>query len=110
MNYGQSVTHYCLVFSIYRGAKTNEDRVEIKVWFSIHSSDEIVENGKLPLKRLPHFWITFFTTVFLSTALYKLGTFITGTIRRNRKYSPQTFRTNFKLEKRNISGKVQYLP
>jgi hypothetical protein len=60
VNYGQSVMHYCLVFSIYRGAKTNEDRVEIKVWFSTHSSDEIVENVKLPLKRLPHFLDNFF--------------------------------------------------
>jgi hypothetical protein len=47
------------------------------------------------------------TAVPLSTALYKLGTFITGTILANKKYL-QHSGTDFKLEKRNISGKVQW--
>jgi hypothetical protein len=49
------------------------------------------------------------TAVSLCTALYKLGTFITETILANIKYLQQHSGTDFKLEKRNISGKVQRL-
>jgi hypothetical protein len=40
------------------------------------------------------------TAVPLCTALYKLGTFITGTILTNTKYLQQHSGTDFKLEKK----------
>jgi hypothetical protein len=44
----------------------------------------------------------FFATVSLASTLYKLGIFITGTIRRNRKFLPQAFQN--KLQ----SGEKKY--
>ena len=48
-------------------------------------------------------------SVPLAEDLYKLSTYVTGTIRRNRKFLPQAFRTSLKLARRNIFGKVRFL-
>jgi hypothetical protein len=42
----------------------------------------------------------FFTTAYLANALYKLETFVIGTIRTNRKFLPQAFWNTFLIIKK----------
>jgi hypothetical protein len=46
---------------------------------------------------LPHFLDNFFAVISLPIARYKLGTLITGTVCRNRKYLSQAFRNRFQI-------------
>jgi hypothetical protein len=45
-----------------------------------------------------------FATVSLSSALYELGMFITGTIRRNRKFLPHAFRNKLQTGQKKYFG------
>jgi hypothetical protein len=68
-----------------------------------HSRNEVTENGKLYMQ-----WITFLS-VPLAEDLHKLSTYVTGTIRKNRKFLPQAFQNKFEVGEKNYFGKVRFL-
>jgi hypothetical protein len=105
-----SVSHNCLALSIHRGAKTDEDRAEIwRFGLAYTAVTKLLKMGKYLSKGYHIFMNNFLTTVPSATTLYKMGTFITRTIHRNRKYIPQAFSNRFQTGETNISEKVHYV-
>lgn len=93
-----SVTNYCLAFSIYRGAKTDEDKAEIQEHGLAYTVVmKLLQMGNYLSKGYHVFIDNFFTSIPLAKALYEVKTFITGTIRRNRKYLPTNFKNKFQV-------------
>ncbi|XP_043263437.1 piggyBac transposable element-derived protein 4-like [Colletes gigas] len=81
-----SVSNYCLAIYIYRGAGSAADRFEIQENGLAHTVVmKLLTKGNYFSKGYHIFVDNFFTSIPLAKALYDLGTYITGTIRRNRK-------------------------
>jgi hypothetical protein len=97
-----SITNYCLAFYIYRGAKSPVDKTEIVQKGLGHTVvTKLLAMGNYLSKGYHIFIDNFFTSVPLAKYLYSVGTYITGTIRRNRKFIPKQFSKKFDVgEKR----------
>lgn len=93
-----SISHYCLAFSIYKGARTEDDKEEIKKFGLAHTVVmKLMKMGNYLKKGYHIFMDNFFTSIPLASSLYKLQTFITGTIRRNRKFLPKQYQNKFQI-------------
>lgn len=91
-----SVSEYCLAFHIYRGAQSAADRLEIQQNGLAHTVVmKLLTMGNYFSKGYHIFVDDFFTSIPLAKALYDLGTYITGTIRRNRKFLPKSLTEKF---------------
>ncbi|CAL7946858.1 unnamed protein product [Xylocopa violacea] len=91
-----SISKYCLAFYIYRGAQSAADRLEIQQNGLAHTVVmKLLTMGNYFLKGYHIFVDNFFTSIPLAKALYDLGTYITGTIRRNRKFLPKSLNEKF---------------
>lgn len=92
-----SITNYCLGFYLYKGAKCgDEERGIIKEsGLSYLVVTKLMAVGNYLNKWYHLFVDNFFSSVPLAKHLYLLGTYITGTIRINRKYLPQAIKTKF---------------
>lgn len=85
-----SVTNYCLAFYCYQGAKSTEDTEEIKtngLGFTVVK--KLLKLGNYLNKGYHLYTDNFYTSVHLAKWLLQNSTYITGTIRRNRKDLPQ---------------------
>ena len=105
------VTNYCLAFFVYQGAKRTEDKDAIQKYGLAHTVImKLLKMGNYICKGYHVFMDNFFMAVQLAEDLYKLSTYVTGTIRRNRKFLPhRLFEKSLKLARRNIFGKVRFL-
>lgn len=97
-----SVSNYCLSFFCYKGKHSTEDKIEIKNKGLAY----VVVNKLLTfcnyLKKGFHvFTDNFYTSLHLLDYLYSNETFMTGTVRRNRKHLPKEVK-----EKINVGQKV----
>ena len=102
-----SVLHYCLAFSVYRGAKTDEDKAQIQQHGLAYTVVmKLLEMGDYLSKGYHIFMDNFFTSIPLAKKLYEMGTLITGTIRRNRKFLPAIFKGKFGIGEKNIAEKA----
>ncbi|XP_068081918.1 piggyBac transposable element-derived protein 4-like [Anabrus simplex] len=98
-----SVSNYCLGFFTYRGARSQEDRDNIiKHGLGYIVVKKLLVMGGYLNKGYHVFVDNYFMSVPLVRRLYPLGTYITGTVRRNRKYLPQNFKNKFSV------GQKQY--
>ncbi|CAK9832764.1 PiggyBac transposable element-derived protein 4 [Anthophora retusa] len=83
------VTHYCLSFFCYRGATDQRNKEEIRKnglgYVVIH---KLLNMGNYLMKGYHVVADNFFTSISLARALFEKGTYLTGTIRNNRKYIP----------------------
>lgn len=81
-----SVSNYCLVFYIYRGVYCDADKNEIKTYGLAHTVvTKILTIGNYIIKRHLLFVDNFVTSISLAMTC---KTFLTRTIRKNRKYLP----------------------
>ncbi|XP_026482231.1 piggyBac transposable element-derived protein 4-like [Ctenocephalides felis] len=89
-----AVTHYCLSFFCYRGARDQTDKEEIKKnglgHVVIH---KLLNMSNYFMKGYHVVADNFFTSIPLARALFERGTYLTGTIRSNRKYIPSFMKT-----------------
>lgn len=92
-----SVTKYCLAFYVYKGSK-NATR-EQGLAFNVVKT--LMEMGQYLGKGYHLFVDNFFSSIPLAKFLYDNSTFITGTIRRNRKGLPPVLKNKFA-----VGGKV----
>ncbi|XP_049813555.1 piggyBac transposable element-derived protein 4-like [Schistocerca nitens] len=93
--------HYCLGFYTYRGGKSQEDKAEIaRHGLGYCVVQKLLRLGSYLNKGYQIFVDNFFMSVPLVKSLYKLGTCITGTVRKNRKYLPEQFRKKFGIGER----------
>lgn len=84
-----SITKYCLGFFCYKGANNAEDRDLIKkdgLGFSVVM--KLLSVGNYLHKGYHLFTDNFYTSLHLAKSLLKRNTYLTGTIRRNRKEIP----------------------
>ncbi|KAG8261581.1 zinc finger protein [Homalodisca vitripennis] len=92
-----SVTHYCLNFFVYKGAN-GSDKDEIKSnglgYFVVK---RLLEMAGLLNKGYHIFCDNFFTSLKLAKYLYSKCTFLTGTMRINRKGLPDSVKPKFKV-------------
>lgn len=84
-----SISNYCLGFFCYPGAKSHDDKDEIKKY----GLDYVVVEKLLTLgdymNKGYHIYISnFFTSIHLAEALSQKNTYLTGTIQRNGKQIP----------------------
>lgn len=85
-----SITHYCLAFFCYRGAKLEQDKDDTKKFGLGHVVVmNLLKIGNYLDKGYHIFVDNFFTSIQLAKTLLERITYITGTIRRNRKYIPR---------------------
>ncbi|GLV40065.1 hypothetical protein CBL_02950 [Carabus blaptoides fortunei] len=85
-----AVSNYCLGFFCYRGAKSNEDKEEIKKnGLGYVVVLKLLSLGNYLNKGYHLFMDNFFTSIQLIKALLQKDTYLTGTIRRNRKDIPK---------------------
>ena len=93
-----AVTNYCLAFFVYQGAKRTEDKDAIQKYGLAHTVVmKLLKMGNYICKGYHVFMDNFFMSVPLAEDLYKLSTYVTGTIRRNRKFLPQAFQNKFEV-------------
>jgi len=74
----------------YRGAKSNEDKQEVKskgLGFVV--VEKLLSLGNYLYKGYHLFTDNFYTGIHLAKSLIQRGTYLTGTIRRNRKFVPK---------------------
>lgn len=84
-----SVSNYCLGFSCYQGAKSSDDKNEInKNGLGYVVVEKLLSLGNYLNKGYHLFIDNFFTSIHLAKGLLEKNTYLTGTIRRNRKYIP----------------------
>lgn len=89
-----SLSKYCLGFFCYRGAKSKVDKDEIKekgLGFLV--VEKLLSMGNYLNKGYHLFTDNFYTSVELARFLYQKTTYLTGTIRRNRKLVPKEAKT-----------------
>ncbi|XP_067141226.1 piggyBac transposable element-derived protein 4-like [Centruroides vittatus] len=93
-----SVSQYCLSFFTYRGARTQQEKDNnSKFGLGYSVVKKLLETG-LYLNKGYHLFVdNFFMSVPLVRYLYSLGTYITGTVRRNRKYLPAPLKSKFSV-------------
>jgi hypothetical protein len=105
-----TVTNYCLAFFVYRGAKRTEDKDAIQKYGLAHTVVmKLLKMGNYIFKGYHVFMDKFFMTVPLAELLYKLSTYVTGTIRINRKFLPQAFQNKFEVGEKKYFWKVRFL-
>nr|XP_031836771.1 piggyBac transposable element-derived protein 4-like [Nomia melanderi] len=93
-----SVSNYCLAFYIYRGAQSAADRFEIQENGLAHTVVmKLLTMGNYFSRSYHIFDDNFFASVSLAKTLYGLGTYITGTIRRNRKFISEPLTEKFAI-------------
>lgn len=93
-----SLTHYCLSFFVYKGATNNEDKAEIKkMGLGPYVVVKLLQMTNLLNKGYHIFVDNFFTTISLAKYLYSKLTFLTGTLRHNRKDIPRSMTSKFKV-------------
>ena len=81
-----AVSKYCLGFYTYQGAKSMEDKNEIKNnGFAYSVMMKLSSLGNYFMKGYHVYKDNFFTSIPRAKHLYSVGTFITCTIQRNRK-------------------------
>lgn len=91
-----SVSNYCLGFFTYRGARSQEDKDNIqKSGLGYTVVKKLFEIGGYLNKGYHIFVDNYFMSVPLVRHLHQLRTYITGTVRRNRKHLPQQFKNKF---------------
>ncbi|XP_066992310.2 piggyBac transposable element-derived protein 4-like [Anabrus simplex] len=91
-----SVSNYSLGFFTYRGARSPEDKDNIaKCGLGYTVVMRLLKLGNYLQKGYHVFVDNFLMSVPLVKDLFKLGTYITGTVRRNRKYLPKTCKRKF---------------
>lgn len=91
-----SVVNYCLAFYCYRGAKNKKDKKELQE----HGRSFVVVKMRLALGNyfMKGYHVVvdnFFSSVDLARELYKNQTYLTGTLRRNRKNIPIELKEKF---------------
>jgi hypothetical protein len=87
---------YCLGFFIYRGARSQEDKENIKnngLGYTIMK--KLLEIGGYVNKGYHVFVDDYVMSVQLVRHLHQLNVYITGTVRRNRKLLSQRFKNKF---------------
>lgn len=85
-----AVTNYCMGFSVYKGAKDLKEQQEIKKdGLAYVVVTRLLTSCNLLRKGYHIFMDNYFTNIPLAKYLYNLKTFITGTIRKNRKFLPK---------------------
>uniref|UniRef100_G1PPE5 PiggyBac transposable element derived 1 n=1 Tax=Myotis lucifugus TaxID=59463 RepID=G1PPE5_MYOLU len=87
-----SVSKYCLAFSCYKGAKetTSSDRKKFGLGYDVVVN--LLKDSNC-LNKGHHLFIdNFFTSVELARYLYSMDTYLTGTIRRNKKCIPDNLK------------------
>ncbi|XP_017795067.1 PREDICTED: piggyBac transposable element-derived protein 4-like [Habropoda laboriosa] len=85
-----SVSKYCLGFLCYRGAKSTESKEEIKKnGLGYVVVQQLLNLGNYLNKGFHVFTDNFFTSIQLAKVLLQKNTYITGTIRKNRKNVPK---------------------
>ncbi|XP_023235982.1 piggyBac transposable element-derived protein 4-like isoform X2 [Centruroides sculpturatus] len=84
-----SVSKYCLSFFTYKGARTKQEKDNnSKFGLGYSVVIKLLETGSY-LKKGYHLFVdNFFMSVPLVRYLYTMGTYITGTVRKNQKYLP----------------------
>ncbi|XP_021936450.1 piggyBac transposable element-derived protein 4-like [Zootermopsis nevadensis] len=93
-----SVSKYCLGFYTYGGARSQDDRDSIqKNGLGYTVVKKLLGIGGYLNKGYLVFVDKFFMSVPLVHHLYQLGTYVTGTIKRNRKFLPQQFKNKFSV-------------
>lgn len=84
-----AVSHYCLSFFCYRGAKDQRDKREIKEkGLAQVVIDKLLGMSNFFMKGYHVTVDDFFTSISLARSLYEKNTFLSGTIRSNRKNIP----------------------
>ncbi|PNF32253.1 hypothetical protein B7P43_G17701 [Cryptotermes secundus] len=95
--------HKQLLFFVYREAKDVENITERKKFGLAYTGVmKLLNMGNCLRKGYHIFMDNFFTSIPLAKELYKLQTFVTSTVRRNRKYLPAAFGNKFQI------GQKQY--
>ncbi|KAG8331337.1 zinc finger protein [Homalodisca vitripennis] len=91
-----SITNYCLGFTCYKGASFSDDREEIKKYgLGYYVVMKLMQMGNYLNKGFHLFVDNFYTSFGLIQDLYRKQTFLTGTIRRNRKNLPNDVKRKF---------------
>ncbi|KAI4481552.1 hypothetical protein M0802_013949 [Mischocyttarus mexicanus] len=84
-----SVSKYCLGFFCYKGAKSTDDRDSVeKYGLGFAVVQKLLSIGNYLNKGYHLFTDNFYTSLRLAKSLLKQNTYLTGTIRRNRKEIP----------------------
>lgn len=84
-----SVSKYCLGFYCYKGAKSTDDKDSVeKYGLGFTVVEKLLLMGNYLNKGYHLFTDNFFTSLHLAKSLLKQNTYLTGTIRRNRKEIP----------------------
>jgi hypothetical protein len=91
-----SVVNYCLGFYVYRGAASGHEKRQQKAHgLAFTVVKNLMTVGNYFNKGYHLFVDNFYTSVPLAEYLYSVGTYITGTVRANRKYLPQAIKDKF---------------
>jgi hypothetical protein len=98
-----SVSNHCPGFFTYRGARSQENKENIKKNGPRYTiMKKVLEIGGYLNKGYQVFVDNYFTPVPLVCHLLQLSTHITGTVRSNRKLLPQQFKNKFAVGQKNI--------
>ncbi|XP_023210296.1 piggyBac transposable element-derived protein 4-like [Centruroides sculpturatus] len=98
-----SVSHYCLGFFTYKGAKSQAEKHNIsKFGLGYTVVRQLVKLGNYDNKGYHVFIDNYFTSVPLVRGLYSRGTYCTGTVRALRKQLPLGFNERFAV------GQIKY--
>uniref|UniRef100_A0A1B6H1M9 PiggyBac transposable element-derived protein domain-containing protein n=1 Tax=Cuerna arida TaxID=1464854 RepID=A0A1B6H1M9_9HEMI len=89
-----SVSRYCLAFYCYKGSKKSG---EITKGLAFKVVKKLLEIGQYLNKGYHVFIDNFFTSIPLATYLYENLTFVTGTVRKNRKGIPPQLKEKFQV-------------
>lgn len=98
-----SISKYCSVFFCYKGAKNTDDEDLVqKYGLGFTVAQKLLSIGNYLHKGYHLFTDNFYTSLRLAKALLKQNTYLTGTIRRNRKEIPPE-------AKKAIVGEAKYM-
>jgi len=93
-----SVVNYCLGFYVYRGAASGQEKDEQKLnGLAFTVVKNLLNLGNYLNKGYHVFVDNFYTSVPLAQYLYSVGTYLTGTVRANRKYLPRAIKEKFNV-------------
>lgn len=93
-----SVSHYCLSFFVYKGARDEETKRQIKEnGLGYYVVNKLLHMTNLLNKGYHIFIDNFFTSIKLGKYLYSKLTFLTGTLRKKRKGIPDIMKPKFKV-------------
>ena len=105
-----SVANYHVTFFVCQGSKRPEDKDAIqKHGLAYTVVTKLLKIGNYMSKDYHIFMDNFSMTVPLAKDMCKLCTYMTRTIRRNRKFLPQAFRSKFEVDEKNIFTGAQIL-